>query len=177
MQLQAIADYTGYYNCPGASIAFVHPGNGNLYCWASEKRTTDSKSQDLSIYRMVPGIPKWERIKRYTGGVDAQGLITPVAGLWIDRYGALIVTFACVPKNTPQTTTTGYVNVWDWIPDVDEPWSGGDVDALEQQIAGLQAENASLASRLAALEARAVGGLSDIEKEALSRLVTLCGLG
>jgi hypothetical protein len=152
MTLQPIADYTGYYNCPGAGIAFVHPVTGNLYCWASEKRSTAGASQDLSIYRMTPGVlpATWELVKRYTGGVDAAGLITPVAGMKIDRYGALIVTFACVPKGGTQITTTGYVNVWDWIPGVDLPWDD-DTAQLKEQIVALQHQVAMLQQQIDAI--------------------------
>jgi len=143
---QPIIDYTGYEHCLGGTI-YIHRPTGNIYFIECEKR--NSTGQDLSIYRIKPGVfpivP--ELVHRYVGGVDAVAQFAQTAGIMIDNYGALIATFASQPKNTPKITTTGFVNQWDWFPGVDAPWVD-DVAHAQKQIAELQQQVAELQTAL-----------------------------
>lgn len=145
---QPLTDYTGYEHVLGGQITFVHPVTGNVYATACEKH--DGIHQDLSIYRMRSGVlpPKWELVKRYRGGIDAVGQFT-MGSAMINTYGALMVSYSCVPLNDATRTKTGFQAMWDWIPvnnndPVDEPWGddrgalAGRVAALKQQVAGLE---------------------------------------
>lgn len=121
MTLRPFIDYSGYEHCLGADIAFIHPKNGNVYAIACEKR--NGVGQDISIYRMRFGGPiHWELVKRYVGGVDAVGQFAAPAGLKIDRFGAMFVALTCQLPNDPGRTKTGFQNVWDWVPNVDEAY-------------------------------------------------------
>lgn len=172
MTLQPIIDYSGYEHCLGAVPTFVHP-NGNLYLVACEKHS--GIYQDFSIYRMRPGIVKWELVKRYEGGKDAVSQFTQ-GGAIIDPYGALIPATACVPKNDPTRTKTGFQNMWDWIPGIDEPYlTDPALDELHAEVAALRAENAVLQARVDALEG-STGGLDTGDREALDRLKVLAGI-
>jgi len=165
MTLQAVIDYSGYDHVLWCGVTFVHPVSGNLYLVACEK--DDSVHQNLSIYRMTPGIVKWELIKRYIGNEDAQSVFHYGAAI-IDRYGALIVGTTCWPKNMPKVTGTGFVAAWDWIPGVDLPWDD-DTAVLKEQIAALQQQVATLQAQigdgngLTADEIRWVRGVRAVE--------------
>lgn len=135
MTFTPLANYAGYAHVLNAMPCFIHPGNGNLYGIAIEKQ--GGTRQNLSVYRVRPGNPARELVKRYVGGgVDAASQIA-MGGCIVHPDGSLEVWASAVPAGLPPITETGFVGgFWPRIPDVDEPYplgggSGGGVTLFD----------------------------------------------
>ena len=124
MTFQPLIDYHSYEHVLNAMPCFVHPTNGNLYGIAIEKQ--GGTKQNLSVYRVRPGSPERELVRRYLGGGgDAQTQIA-AGGCVIDKNGSLHVWASADPVGGEKITETGFVGgFWEPIPGVDEPWSSG----------------------------------------------------
>jgi len=144
LNLWTIRDYTGFQNCTGASPVFFHP-NGNQWVAALEKDS--SGKQNISIYKMVPGVPTWHLYRTLEAGVDVEGnYAVNNCGISIDKYGAAEITFAARPKGI---TNSIYQNWWAWIPNVDEPYKT--TKDLEQELLELHEINNNLVAWLQSL--------------------------
>lgn len=169
--LWPLEDYSGYEHCLGALPTFYHP-NGNIYFTTIAKR--NSIYQDFTVLRIVPGDNTPKVVEKYLGGIDAVSQFT-LGGALIDKYGALITATACVPKNDPTRTRTGFQNMWGWKPKVDDPYTpftSTEVDQLRQEIESLKAQNAALIQSVEDLRT-VVNGidtnvLSDTDRKAIN---------
>jgi hypothetical protein len=121
MTFTPLINYAGYAHVLNAMPCFVHPGNGNLYGIAIEKQ--GGTRQNLSVYRVRPGNPVRELVKRYVGGVDSQAQIA-AGGCVIHPDGSLEVWASAAPKGIPPITyETGFVGgFWPRIAGVDDPY-------------------------------------------------------
>jgi hypothetical protein len=124
MTFTPLIDYAGYEHVLNAMPCFVHPGNGNLYGIAIEKR--GGTRQNLSVYRVRPGNPAREHVYTYRGGgIDAQTQIA-AGGCVILQDGSLQVWASADPVGGSPITQTGFVGgFWEPIPGVDDPWTAG----------------------------------------------------
>lgn len=117
--------YPNYEHVLNGLPCFVHPGNGNTYWIAIEKK--GGVQQNLSVYRMRPGSMERELVRRFVGGADSAAQIA-AGGCLIDQNGALWVGASAVPPGRPNITKTGFVGgFWPPVPNVDAPYtqSGG----------------------------------------------------
>lgn len=119
MSFQPLVNYAGYEHILNAAICFVHPGNGNAYGCAIEKK--GGIEQNLSVYRVRPGANERELVHRWVGGVDSAAQIAQ-GGCVIHEDGSLEAWASAVPPADPKLTKTGFQGVWDRVPGKDDPY-------------------------------------------------------
>jgi hypothetical protein len=123
MTFQPLTSYAGYEHVLNAVPCFIHPGNHNLYGIAIEK--VGDVRQDLSVYRVRPGVNARELVHRYLGGSDSAAQIA-AGGCVIHPDGSLEVWASAVPVAQPDITKTGFVGgFWPRIPNIDAPYTYG----------------------------------------------------
>lgn len=126
-----LRDYTGFNHVPTAGAVWFHPKNGTAYCCACEKDS--GKRQDLSVYRRPRGATAWELVKRYDGSSSDSASQITMGGAGIDQDGNLLVVTSLTIPNVPKVTFEGFQGVSIDEPNIDEPWSGGEVGPQGEQ--------------------------------------------
>ena len=122
MAFQPLVNYQNHEHVLNAVPCFVHPANGNMYGVDIDK--VGGLQQNLNVYRTRPGSTNRELIRRYIGGADSAAQIA-AGGCQILQDGSLEVWASAVPPSQQHITKTGFVGVWDRIPNVDAPYSSG----------------------------------------------------
>ncbi len=120
MPFQPIANYAGYNHILSTGSHWTHPTNGNTYACVCEQRK--GAQQNLVVYRMSPGAPQWELVKRFLGTVDSSGHIT-IGGASIEPDGSLLVTTSLIIPGAQQVTATGFQGCWIRVANVDTPYT------------------------------------------------------
>ena len=161
MTFEPLIDYAGYEHVLFAGAQFVHPGNGNVYYAACEKRS--GAEQNLSIYRVRSGTNARELVKRYRGTIDSVAQIT-YGNCLIGASGHMLVATSLIIPGAPRVTQTGFQGCWIRELNIDDPYPT--LNQIEQRLTAIETALANISQ----------GGLDAGDREALDRLRTMIGI-